>query len=462
MQTAEEEDVRRQYHMNHWNETWVAFNLALRSNDDFNAFRWIFRLFKSGICFSYFQSGLNKSKVHIYWRSWVPALAIALIVVVIVSYFRTLREIVKERWCCDVFGTETKTGNSWCRSTEKSGGCRWLLFHDIIVAYLGIMINFNFLSACFRSPGVVLAKDQQQKDDGKGRTLSPQIGNEGPKECLKWSSKDSRGGFCGIDPILNIAYEAFLVQNYYNVADISDGFRNGNKNAYGNSKQIKHFPRSEDTFCNKCQIQRPPRCHHCSICDRCVLQFDHHCVWLNNCVGYNNHRAFILTLLYLTIGCWYGCVMLYRPFFEELGESSGDHASNFFDKIENAVFDLPSVSTIFSCISSGCHEKEMIIKLVFPFLTAVGFLQTIFLGYHLIYIFSALTTLEHKILLDLQFKQVVGNSSSSFEFPSNPFSRGWLRNLSNAVGPIYLVLLPLQVDPKETSPALKPKTHKGQ
>ncbi|XP_063928929.1 palmitoyltransferase ZDHHC16 isoform X2 [Zophobas morio] len=56
------------------------------------------------------------------------------------------------------------------------------------------------------------------------------------------------------------------------------------------------------SICKKCIAPKPPRTHHCSVCNRCILKMDHHCPWLNNCVGYKNHRYFFMYMVYMVLG----------------------------------------------------------------------------------------------------------------------------------------------------------------
>ena len=54
-------------------------------------------------------------------------------------------------------------------------------------------------------------------------------------------------------------------------------------------------------YCEKCQHYCPLRASHCKHCNKCVLRKDHHCPFLDQCVGMGNHFYFLIFLGLLII-----------------------------------------------------------------------------------------------------------------------------------------------------------------
>jgi hypothetical protein len=206
------------------------------------------------------------------------------------------------------------------------------------------------------------------------------------------------------------------------------------------------------------------------------------------------------------VACWYGVMLLYRPFLKEVSSqvwptqlhgwlflysNSNDSNSRTTGWWDWTLL-LPSLNTTTTTMKTlwwnilhgnndpGQEQEEFqrqLVMLIFPLLGMVGTLQTFFLLYHIWYTAHAYTTLEYKILLEMQYQHyqsilLLSSSSSSsstshqlqgdkmdenvrlWKTPPNPFDTGskW-NNLQRTLGPWYVLFLPMSIL-SSTSPSI--------
>lgn len=73
-------------------------------------------------------------------------------------------------------------------------------------------------------------------------------------------------------------------------------------------------------ICPKCEIIKPIRSRHCFICNRCIAVYDHHCKWINNCVGSSNHFQFIIFIILLWVYFLISLILLLDHFILHFSE----------------------------------------------------------------------------------------------------------------------------------------------
>ena len=112
-------------------------------------------------------------------------------------------------------------------------------------------------------------------------------------------------------------------------------------------------------ICQFCKEVKPLRTHHCSICGICVLKMDHHCPWINNCIGQNNQRYFLLFLFHSFCYTFFVFILtlpillFHKKFQNNLNKDITISKDNLNMKEIKYISVLAIVSLIIECFFSG-------------------------------------------------------------------------------------------------------------
>jgi hypothetical protein len=179
-------------------------------------------------------------------------------------------------------------------TSEQSG---YLFYHKLYFYYLLIMIIWTQIKCFITDPGIINSTNNPTVLE-----FYLNIHDLAIRRAEKFNSTYGEAFFKNISEddeetkALNDDEEEISDEDdceYNPVTSVSDEVMNSIITEY--KTKLKR--------CFQCFVVRPPRGHHCSFCKGCVLKMDHHCPWVNNCVGQFTQKFFILFCFYSLFGC---------------------------------------------------------------------------------------------------------------------------------------------------------------
>ncbi len=129
--------------------------------------------------------------------------------------------------------------------------------------------------------------------------------------------------------LLTLAFVCYLLSSF-----INPGFLRIQYNYVDLVSELLEHDRDLELLCTHCELIQTQTSFHCRSCNRCCELFDHHCPYLDNCLGYRNTLFFFIFLI-----CYVPfMILVIVEAFERLAEEVSDKTRNTIT--ENGVIDI--------------------------------------------------------------------------------------------------------------------------
>ncbi|KAL4461582.1 hypothetical protein ABPG74_016206 [Tetrahymena malaccensis] len=106
-------------------------------------------------------------------------------------------------------------------------------------------------------------------------------------------------------------------------------------------------------ICVECCIVKPKRSRHCETCKKCIRVYDHHCPWINNCVGANNYKYFIMFILFMWCNMLIGLLLIFLHITSSYSDEEVSHNNWIFNWYSDLSSQTQDTIQIIKYIVSG-------------------------------------------------------------------------------------------------------------
>ena len=175
------------------------------------------------------------------------------------------------------------------------------------------------------------------------------------------------------------------------------------------SVELNDRKESDWRYCERCFQFSPPRCHHCTVCNVCVLKRDHHCWFAGCCIGFSNQRFYICMVVYIWLAALY---------------------SNVFNALY--VYRVMGGFGLSSIFSLAFPHGAAVLGLVDFHQFCISVVS--FIGFALLFLFSW--------LLQIQLTQMYhGQTKHERKQGITQYDLGWRKNVEEVLGHRYKLVL---------------------